>query len=41
MILSVPLTMCVKFAAQASDETRWLGVLLEVAPAPATKGARP
>jgi len=40
MILSVPLTMCVKFAAQASDETRWLGVLLEVAPAPATKGAR-
>ncbi len=28
MLLSVPLTMTVKFAAQASDETRWLGILL-------------
>ena len=28
MLLSVPLTMTVKFASQASDETRWLGILL-------------
>ena len=37
MILSVPLTISVKFAAEASDETRWLGVLLEAAPALAEK----
>ena len=35
MVLSVPLTMSVKFAAEASDETRWLAVLLEAAPTPA------
>jgi len=28
MLLSVPLTMTVKFASLASDETRWLGILL-------------
>ncbi|MEA3303627.1 MAG: AI-2E family transporter [Pseudomonadota bacterium] len=28
MLLSVPLTMTVKFTSQASDETRWLGILL-------------
>ena len=28
MLLSVPLTMTVKFGAMASDETRWLGILL-------------
>jgi predicted PurR-regulated permease PerM len=28
MLLSVPLTMTVKFAALAGDETRWLGILL-------------
>ena len=38
MILSVPLTMSVKFAALASDETRWLGVLLEPAPASSKEG---
>lgn len=32
MILSVPLTMAVKFAALANDETYWLGVLLGPAP---------
>ena len=33
MFLSVPLTMAVKFAADASDQTRWLAVLLSPAPA--------
>jgi len=28
MLLSVPLTMTVKFASLVSDETRWLGILL-------------
>ena len=28
MLLSVPLTMTVKFASLTSDETRWLGILL-------------
>ena len=28
MLLSVPLTMTVKFASLASEETRWLGILL-------------
>lgn len=32
MLLSVPLTMVVKFAAQASEQTRWLAVLLGPAP---------
>ena len=34
MVLSVPLTMSVKFAALASEETRWLGMLLGPAPLP-------
>ena len=34
MILSVPLTMAVKLAALANDETYWLGVLLGPAPPP-------
>lgn len=34
MLLSVPLTMVIKFAAQASDKTRWLAVLLGPAPSP-------
>ena len=38
MILSVPLTMSVKFAALDSDETHWLGVLLEPAPLPTRTG---
>ena len=38
MILSVPLTMSVKFAALDSDETRWLGVLLGPAPLPTRTG---
>lgn len=33
MFLSVPLTMAVKFAADASDQTRWLAILLSPAPA--------
>lgn len=37
MLLSVPLTMVIKFAAQASDQTRWLAVLLGPAPLPETK----
>lgn len=37
MLLSVPLTMVIKFAAQASDQTRWLAVLLSPAPIPATQ----
>lgn len=32
MLLSVPLTMVIKFAAQASEQTRWLAVLLSPAP---------
>ena len=34
MILSVPLTMVVKYAALESEETRWLGILLGPAPLP-------
>jgi len=34
MLLSVPLTMVIKFAAQASEQTRWLAVLLAPAPLP-------
>ncbi len=34
MLLSVPLTMVIKFAAQASEQTRWLAVLLSPAPIP-------
>jgi predicted PurR-regulated permease PerM len=37
MILSVPLTMAVKFAALANDETYWLGVLLGPAPTPSAE----
>lgn len=32
MLLSVPLTMVIKFAAQTSEQTRWLAVLLSPAP---------
>lgn len=32
MLLSVPLTMVVKFAAEVNDETRWIGVMLGPAP---------
>lgn len=32
MLLSVPLTMVIKFAAQASEQTRWIAVLLAPAP---------
>ena len=32
MLLSVPLTMVIKFAAQASEQTRWLAVLLSPVP---------
>jgi predicted PurR-regulated permease PerM len=48
MFLSVPLTMAVKFAADASDQTRWLAILLSPAPADSNaarsdnaKGKRP
>jgi AI-2 transport protein TqsA len=34
MLLSVPLTMTVKFGALANDETRWLAILLGPAPPP-------
>ena len=34
MLLSVPLTMVIKFAAQTSDQTQWLAVLLAPAPLP-------
>ena len=34
MLLSVPLTMVIKFAAQASEQTQWLAVLLAPAPLP-------
>jgi predicted PurR-regulated permease PerM len=34
MLLSVPLTMVIKFAAQASEQTQWLAVLLAPAPIP-------
>jgi predicted PurR-regulated permease PerM len=37
MLLSVPLTMVIKFAAQASEQTQWLAVLLAPAPLPATQ----
>ena len=37
MLLSVPLTMVIKFAAQASEKTRWIAVLL--APAPQVEAA--
>ena len=32
MLLSVPLTMAVKFAAMSNPQTRWLGILLSPAP---------
>ena len=35
MLLSVPLSMVVKFAASANPRTQWLAVLLEPAPAEA------
>jgi len=34
MLLSVPLTIVIKFAAQASEETRWLAVMLGPEPIP-------
>ena len=34
MLLSVPLTMVIKFAAQTSEQTQWLAVLLAPAPLP-------
>ncbi len=34
MLLSVPLTMVIKFAAQTSEQTQWLAVLLSPAPLP-------
>jgi predicted PurR-regulated permease PerM len=37
MLLSVPLTMVIKFAAQASDQTRWIAVLLSPAPLSGTQ----
>ena len=37
MLLSVPLTMVIKFAAQTSEQTRWLAVLLSPEPPPAVQ----
>jgi len=37
MLLSVPLTMVIKFAAQTSEQTQWLAVLLAPAPLPAAQ----
>ncbi len=37
MLLSVPLTMVVKFAAQSSEETLWLAILLDSEVKPADK----
>ena len=39
MLLSVPLSMLVKFAAQATPQTQWLAVLLSPAPAAEPIGA--
>ncbi len=39
MLLSVPLTMVVKFAARANPRTQWLAVLLEPTPAEASDGS--
>lgn len=39
MLLSVPLTMVIKFASQTSEQTRWLSVLLSPAPKYESKGA--
>jgi len=36
MLLSIPLTMVIKFAAQTSEQTRWFAVLLAPAPFPAS-----
>lgn len=37
MLLSIPLTMVIKYAADANDQTRWLAVLLAPAPLPTEK----
>ena len=37
MLLSVPLSMVVKFAVQSSPTTRWIAVLLSRAPEPVEK----
>ena len=37
MLLSIPLTMVIKFAAQTSEQTQWLAVLLAPAPLPAAQ----
>ena len=39
MLLSVPLTMAVKFAAMNNPQTRWFGILLS--PAPEDDSSRP
>jgi predicted PurR-regulated permease PerM len=41
MLLSVPLTMVIKFAAQTSEQTRWLAVLLSPEPLPTTQTGEP